>query len=167
MKMSRKDLDRREFNRLAVAAFGGVVAGSLAGCQQQPPAANSGTGAGGTTPAPGDSSAGETAVSLLLVEPHVCRGLNTCKGMGASKENACAGQGTCASVEHHQCGGQNACKGQGGCGAHPGENSCKGEGHCAVPLMDHAWGPARKNFEAAMKAAGKEFGAAPEIPPAS
>jgi hypothetical protein len=55
----------------------------------------------------------------------------------------------------------NQCKGQGGCGSNPGENDCKGKGGCAVPLKDHAWDVARKNFEAAMKKAGKEVGSAP------
>ena len=49
-----------------------------------------------------------------------------------------------------------------GCGEHPGENQCKGMGECAVPLSDKAWAKARKNFEAAMKKAGKKFGDAPK-----
>ncbi len=150
-----QDLNRRNFHQMALAAFGGLMAGSLAGC---PKATES-----GSTPASGDAGAtpaGDEQVSLLLTEPHVCRGLNTCKNLGASKDNACAGQGTCATVAAHACGTQNECKGQGGCGAKPGENDCKGQGLCHVPL-EHAWESGRKNFEAAMKAAGKEFGPAP------
>lgn len=159
--MERKDLTRRDFHQLAAAAMGGIVAGSLAGCESQPskPAAEN-----APTPALGEAApaAEETMkTSLLMEEPHVCRGLNMCKNQGASKENACAGQGSCASVAKHDCAQQNECKGQGGCGANPGENDCKGKGGCHVPLMDHAWDSARKNFEAAMKKAGKEVGAAP------
>jgi hypothetical protein len=149
-----QDLNRRNFHQLALAALGGVMAGSLTGCEPQPAQ----DAAGSATPEASPKS--DEQVSLLLEEPHVCRGLNLCKNQGASKENACAGQGTCASVAAHSCGGMNECKGQGGCGEHPGENSCKGMGSCGVPL-EHAWDAARKNFEAAMKAAGKEFGPAP------
>jgi hypothetical protein len=35
-------------------------------------------------------------------------------------------------------------------------------GECAVPLKDKAWAQARKNFEAAMKKAGKKVGDAPK-----
>ena len=101
----------------------------------------------------------------LLEEPHVCRGLNTCKeksGCGKTKgKNECAGQGGCATAEKHDCKGQNVCKGQGGCGEHPGENTCKAKGACEVPLSDKTWKKARANFEAAMKKAGKKFGPAP------
>ncbi|SFI00093.1 hypothetical protein [Planctomicrobium piriforme] len=145
------DLNRRDFHQFTLAAFGGMLAGSVVGCAPQPEKPV-------VTPAP--AGAAKDEVSLLMDEPHVCRGLNMCKNQGASKENACAGQGTCASVAAHSCGGMNECKGQGGCGSNPGENTCKGMGSCHVPL-EHAWEAARKNFEAAMKAAGKEVGAAP------
>lgn len=146
-------LNRRNFHQLALAAFSGVVAGSLSGCpaSKEPVAP---AGGAGSTP-----EATET-VSIWLQEPHVCRGLNSCKNLGATKDNECAGQGNCATVAAHACGGQNECKGQGGCGANPGENSCKTKGLCGVPL-EHAWDSARRNFETAMTAAGKEFGAAP------
>lgn len=97
----------------------------------------------------------------LLSDPHVCRGINTCKAKGADKKNACAGQGTCATAKAHSCHGDNECKGQGGCGAKPGENACKGKGECAVPLSDGAWKKARKRFEELMKKEGKKFGDAP------
>ena len=143
-KVSRLDFTRRDFHKLTVAAFGGMVGGlSLV---------RSAVALGG----------GEE--SLLLKEPHVCCGLNTCKGQGTGGDNECAGMGSCASVEHHSCKGQESCAGQGGCGAKPGENACGGHGSCAVPLKaDHrAPKKARANFEAAMKKAGKKFGAAPE-----
>ena len=151
--MSRPDLNRRDFHQLSMAAFGGVIAGSLAGCREAAqPAAAPGEGAAG-----GEEAA---AVSLLLVEPHVCRGLNTCKNLGKSKQNECAGQGDCATVAPHTCAGENECKGQGGCGGQHGENACKGMGGCGVPLA-HGWEGVRKKFEDAMTAAGKTFSAAP------
>lgn len=168
--MQRSELNRRDFTKLSMAAFGGMVAGTVAGCSrgQQPaappasPQTTESTGSktagdGNQTPVAGDGA----EENLLMAEPHVCRGLNTCQGKGAGGENACAGQGACASVAAHDCAGQNQCKGQGGCGNNPGQNACQGMGNCAVPLMDEAWKTARQNFEAAMQGAGKEVGAAP------
>jgi hypothetical protein len=100
----------------------------------------------------------------LLEEPHVCRGLNTCKGKGKGEKNACAGQGACATVKAHTCKGENACRGQGGCAATPGENECKGKGNCAVPLNDKAWAKARKRFEELMTKEGHKVGPAPKKP---
>jgi hypothetical protein len=140
---------RREFNRLTMAAIGGLMAG----------AAQTAGSAWGDEPKAKDKK-----------EKHVCRGLNSCKGQGAEVDldgdgkadpNACAGQGACATAKHITCGGENECKGQGGCGATPGENDCKGQGHCHVPLMDSAWKKARARFETRMKKEKKEFGAAP------
>ncbi len=74
--------------------------------------------------------------NLLLSEPHVCRGLNTCKSVGATKDNACARMGQCATAKAHDCKGLNECKGQSGCGEHPGEKKFKGMGECAVPLKE-------------------------------
>ncbi len=142
-KADRLDFTRRDFHKLTVAAFGGMVGGlSLS---------RSAEAFGG----------GE---SLLLKEPHVCCGLNTCKGKGASGDNECAGTGSCATSPHHSCKGEEGCAGQGGCGAKPGENGCKGQGSCAVPLKADHGAPkrARANFEAAMTKAGKKFGPAPE-----
>lgn len=134
-----KQISRRDFERLTLAALGGLAAG----CQQQPAA----------------PVAKADDVNPMLDEPHVCRGLNTCKGHGS---DTCAGRSECASKEiHHACGSQNACKGQGGCGENPGENACKGQGACHVPLMDEIWDKARKRFEELMAKAGKEVGPAP------
>jgi len=152
--MANDGMDRRDFHKLTVAALGGMIAGTTAGCGTTPPT----PGSGGTEPAAVTLTEAET---LILDEPHTCRGLNSCKGLGRSKDNACAGQGTCASIPDTTCGGNNACKGQGGCGADPGMNSCKGKGGCHVPLMDEAWKTARKAFEGAMTKSGKKFGAAP------
>jgi len=161
--MNPPEMDRREFHQLTLAALSGVVAGTAIGCNN---------GGGGAPPAKstmGDSSAkpadqvalSANAETEIMNEPHTCRGLNSCKGLGRDKENACAGQGTCASIADANCGGQNECKGQGGCGADPGMNDCKGKGGCHVPLMDSAWETARAAFETAMKKHEKAFGPAP------
>ena len=159
--MNPTGMDRREFHQWSLAALSGVVAGVSAGC-----------GDSGKTPAKTAVPAKvttETAVglsaeaeALIMDEPHTCRGLNSCKGLGRDKENACAGQGTCASIADSSCGGHNECKGQGGCGANPGMNDCKGQGGCHIPLMASAWETARAAFETAMKKNGKEFGDAPK-----
>jgi len=138
--MDSSKMNRRTFQRLSLAGLGGMAAGaSLVGA----------------------SYGAEDEVNPLLVEPHVCRGLNTCKAKGAGKENACAGMGACATATAHECATLNSCKGQGGCGAAPGENRCKSMGQCAVPLKDEAWKKARKRFEELMAKAGKKVGPAP------
>lgn len=135
-------LSRRDFNKLTVAAFGGVLLG--------------------TTLTGRAADKDDHDPKLLLEEPHVCRGLNTCKEKGKGKNNACAGQGNCATADKHSCKGENACKGQGGCGEYPGQNSCKGKGGCEVPLAEKKWAKARKAFEEQMTKAGKKFGDAPK-----
>src|SRR5713226_4985834 len=136
-------LSRRDFGKLTMAAFGGMVLGTtLAG-----------------RAAEGDD---KHDPSLLLGEKHVCRGLNTCKGKAKGGDNSCAGTGNCATAEAHSCKGDNTCKGQGGCGEYPGQNSCKGQGSCDVPLKEKTWKKARKAFEAQMKKAGKTVGEAPK-----
>jgi hypothetical protein len=137
--MMNDGLTRREFAAMSLAALGGVAAG----CQSM------------------DKGGGAAGPALLLEEPHVCRGLNTCKGKGQGGANACAGQGACATAVAHSCAGQNACKGQGGCGEIPGQNACKGKGQCAVPLSKEAWTKARAAFEVQAKAKGMQVGAAP------
>jgi hypothetical protein len=97
-----------------------------------------------------------------LEDPHVCRGINTCKNKGKKgTTNECAGQAHCATVAAHDCQGMNDCKGHGGCGENPGENECKGKGGCQVPLSDKTWPKARKRFEELTAKAGNKFGAAP------
>jgi len=145
--MQRSDVSRRGFHKLTMAAFGGMVAGA-------------GTSAMGQEKAD-DKPKVNVDPALLLSEPHVCRGLNTCKGKGKG-DHACAGQGACTSVAAHSCAGENDCKGQGGCGGYPGQNTCKGKGHCAVPLQKKTWALARKQFEQLMKDAGKKVGDAPK-----
>jgi hypothetical protein len=150
--MIEPKLTRRQLSRLAVAALGGLAAG----CGGGKPTDAAPTEPGKETPP------GEAKAHPILSDPHICRGINTCKNKGKTgTTNECAGQGSCATASAHDCQGQNACRGQGGCGEHPGENECKGKGACEVPLKDATWTKARKKFEEVMTAAGKKFGAAP------
>src|SRR4051794_26501106 len=136
-------MDRRTFNQLTAAALSGLLAGvSSADAQEKKKKSSS-------------RKKKDLKKSLWLQEPHVCRGLNTCKGLGKGKKNDCAGMGDCATSNYHSCHGGNDCAGLGGCGSNPGENRCRGQGNCAVPLMDKQWTMARKKFEAAMKKADK------------
>jgi len=144
--MKRTDLNRRDFTKLTMAAFGGMVAGATAG-------ASSSLGFQS-----GNHNHEEHGTKK---EVHVCRGLNSCKNQGA-KKNGCAGMGNCATATAHACAGHNDCKNQGGCGAAPGENKCKSQGKCGVPLSDKAWKSARARFEERMTKAKKDFGAAPK-----
>lgn len=163
--MKPTGMDRREFHQLTVAALSGVIAGTTVGCNPGPTSTPAKTTPGPAAPA-ATSMAQVTLTpemeALIMDDPHTCRGLNSCKGKGRSKENECAGQGTCASIADASCGHQNQCKGQGGCGDLPGMNDCKGKGGCHIPLMDSAWETARTAFETAMKKNGKEFGKAPK-----
>lgn len=161
--MKRENVNRRDFNRLTVAAMGGLMAGSFAGC--------GGDKTGKTEAKTGENAegqGGENNVDLSAwTGKHVCRGLNACKGQGKGGKNACAGQGECATVEHHSCGGQNTCKNLGGCGDTAASNDCKGQGGCHVPLMKSAYETAYKKFKADMEAAGKadKLPAKPPGPP--
>jgi hypothetical protein len=163
--MQDSDLDRRRFHQLTLAAFSGVLAGTAAGCNNGGDAPADKPATGTNPPNAGDApklALTDEQVKLLTDEIHACRGLNACKGKGRSKENACAGQGTCASVADHDCGTLNECATQGGCGATAGINECKGKGGCHVPLMAGAWQQARSAFEVAMQKVGKDVGAAPK-----
>jgi hypothetical protein len=167
--MNDNDLNRRDFNRLTMAAFGGMLAGTAAGCAKSEEET---TGSGSAVPGPsappssagaGSNAAGgetEQVAGLWLGDIHVCRGLNACEGKGADGKNKCAGQGSCATAKHHTCHELNDCKAQGGCGEHPGENECNQKGECGVPLSQDVWAKARASFEKAMQAAGKTPGKA-------
>lgn len=146
--MNHPEPNRRDFTRLAAAALGGLVAGTSLSAQEKKDEKK-------------DDKKDKTK-NPFLSEPHVCRGLNTCKGKGKGEKNDCAGSSACATVKAHTCKGENACRGEGGCGAKPGENECKGMGECAVPLKADAWKKARPRFEEVMKKAGKEVKPAPE-----
>lgn len=151
--MTEPKLTRRQVARLVLAAAGGLAAG----CGGSKP-----TPAGGPAATGKDAPGGEAKTHPILSDPHVCRGINTCKNKGkAGTTNECAGQGHCATAAAHACQGHNECRGQGGCGEHPGENECKGKGACEVPLTDKTWPKARKKFEEVMTAAAKKFGPAP------
>jgi hypothetical protein len=132
--MKKDDVSRRDFGKLTLAAFGGVLAGSMLGGRMLSASSHS-----------------------EAKEKHSCCGLNSCKGKGADGKNECAGKGNCSTTTAHSCAGMNECKNQGG----EGVNDCKGKGSCAVPIKGDAWKTARGNFEAAMNKAGKKFGAAP------
>ena len=124
--MNNPVLNRRDLNRLACAALGGLFAGAVAGC---------GAGTTGVQSTAADTKDKDGETPRLLQDPHVCRGINTCKNKGKKgTTNECAGQGHCATIASHDCNGTNDCKGQGGCGEHPGQNDCKGKGGCAVPM---------------------------------
>ena len=147
--MDRSDMNRRDFAKLAAAALSGMVAGADRGRADD------------AKDKKGESKGKDPKKPLFLQEPHICRGLNTCKGKSKDGKNECAGQGQCATAKAHTCHAENECRGQGGCGKTPGENACKGKGECAVPLGDKAWAAARKRYEEEMKKAKKEFGKAP------
>jgi hypothetical protein len=142
-------MNRRDFHKLTAAALGGVMAGSnLLRAEDKKD----------DKPKPKDEK-----ISPFLQEPHICRGLNTCKGKGGKGvKNDCAGQGACFTTDKHTCSGDNACRGLGGCGDNPGENKCKEKGECAIPLSKDAWKKARKRFEEVMTKEKKKFGDAPK-----
>ena len=148
--MSTNDLARRDFHKLATAALGGALAGALASCKSK-----------GKADDGGSLAEVESGVSPLLSEPHVCRGLNTCKGMGAGSDNDCAGAGRCATAKSHSCQGLIDCRGQGGCQGTAVLNACKTQGGCEVPLSANAWASVRPAFEDAAKAAGMTVKPAP------
>jgi hypothetical protein len=140
-------LSRRGFSQsLTLAAIGGLAAGSSFGQDSSKPALKCNI----------------DPTLLVDSEPHVCRGLNSCKGKGKGGGNACAGQGNCATAPTITCSTNNACKGKGGCGGYPGQNTCKGQGECAVPLKKDIWEIARKQYEQMMKLNKRKFGSAPK-----
>ena len=170
--MEKKHFTRRDFNRLTAAALGGVVTGTLAGCGDKTKTGE-GTKTSTATGSPEGSTTKKAAgapdkdtvdVAYMVVEPHVCKGLNTCNGKGKGGENACAGQGACFTANEHTCHGENECKGQGGCDGMWGANACQGKGGCGVPLSEKAWPKARAQFEKAWMDSGKKDppGAAPK-----
>jgi hypothetical protein len=125
--MSDPSVHRRDFSRLSLAAFGGVVTGVTAWGQTPPPpiapprpiVPPSDTPAAAESPtakADGEkSTTGSDDVSAKAAkdkaadakkkkdgekpkEIHICRGLNYCKGQGKSGTNECAGRGDCATT---------------------------------------------------------------------
>ncbi len=157
------ELSRRDFQWLAAAAFGGVLAGTIAGCGEGDgkPKSTTKSDSGGTQAAAKGAGAA-TVAGATSVALHACRGLNECKSQGKDHKNACAGQGSCFTVTH-ECSEKNDCKNQGGCGSTYGFNDCKGKGGCGhFPIDDKkTWQKARDHFEARMKETGKKVGPAP------
>ncbi len=135
------ELNRREFAKLTLAALAGVSAGSQSAVAAE--------------------TVRRRPDNPLLSDPHVCRGLNTCRGKGADRRNRCAGTGACATARYHTCKTHNDCRGQGGCGEQPGENECRGWGACDVPLKPRVWNLARRRFEELMKQRRRWFGVPP------
>ena len=126
------DIQRRDFNKMILAAAGGILSGATIGCSSSEK----------KQPASGGSKDAKATEAK-----HICKGQNTCKGKGGCQtaenscagKNACKGKGGCASQSYqHGCKGKNACKGQGGCkagdGGCAGKNTCKGNGGCKVPV---------------------------------
>ncbi len=148
--MEKPAMNRRDFQRLTAAAVGGMLAGAAVE---------------GVARAADEAPKKDKNKNPILGEPHVCRGINMCKGLGATKDNACAGQGACATAKAHGCHADNECRGQGGCGAKPGENNCKGMGECGVPMQGKTWKRARARFEELMAKEGKKVGPAPAAKP--
>src|SRR5258708_7380931 len=116
-------MDRREFN----SVMGAVVAGMVAGATL--------------------SADDKAADAKPLIDTHVCKCRNDCKGKGGCKAgangceglNSCKGKGGCAcAAAKHDCKGKNGCKALGGCKTGDkgcaGKNPCKGKGGCAVPV---------------------------------
>lgn len=68
--MSHENMGRRNFGRLTLVAAGGLVAGSQVAFGQ---------GKKDEKPDLGVDP------SLLLAEPHTCKGLNSCKGEGKGR----------------------------------------------------------------------------------
>ncbi len=119
-------MNRRDFNKMMLAAASGLVAGAA-------------------VPAFADHHEGKAEGG----GKHDCKGQNACKGKGGCKtdaneckgHNACKGKGGCKTKEGHTCGGKNECKGKGGCKtadhACKGQNECKGKGGCATGDYAH------------------------------
>ncbi|MAT15858.1 MAG: hypothetical protein CMJ46_11390 [Planctomyces sp.] len=162
--MNPENLNRRDFSQLTLAAMGGLLAGTAAGCgtgqPAEEPAADAGATADGSDKEVAMGELPEDWMEIITSGKNVCRGLNQCKNH-RDGENECAGQGACYTANKHTCHADNECKGQGGCGTTSGRNACKGKGECAVPLNDKIWAATRTAFEEAMTSAGKEFGDAP------
>ena len=155
----RPTLNRRDLNRLALAALGGLVTGALAGCGGKH--ADRGQGPTGRTRTRQDKDAGaETTPAAagparLPGHQHLQEQGQEGHDQRVRRPGPLRDRGRSRLQRHERC------KGQGGCGEHPGENECKGKGGCEVPLSDKTWPKARKRFEELMTKAGKKFGDRP------
>ena len=77
--MTERMLNRRDLTRLALAALGGLASGALIGCG---PAASTGKPATEKPSTGNKEKAVAAETPRLLQDPHVCRGINTCKNKG-------------------------------------------------------------------------------------
>jgi hypothetical protein len=157
--MVRSNLTRRDFTKLAAAALGGVVTGTMIGCGDKK--SDSKSSAGSDTKGGSGEAGAKTDEGFLLTGKHVCKGLNMCMNKGKSGKNDCAGQGTCHSAAEHTCHKKNDCKGEGGCGATAGINACKTQGGCDVPLKPDTWKKVRAKFETVYEAKNSKKVGAP------
>ncbi len=121
--MNDQTLNRRRLFQLAVAALGGLTAGALVGC-------NSGQTPTADTDKKKEKDKKEAdATPRLLQDPHVCRGINTCKNKGKKgTTNECAGQAHCATVTAHDCNGMNDLQGARRLRRTPGRKRMQGQG---------------------------------------
>jgi len=93
MTRNQSDLSRREFWKTRIGRPGGTIHRGCwpSDCRRQ--------------------KGGEK--NPLLSDPHVCRGLNTCKAKGAGKKNSCAGTGQCATAAKHAAARRMSARGRG------------------------------------------------------
>lgn len=125
------EIQRRDFNKMLLAAVGGVITGATVGC------------GGGEKKGDGKNGGGKDVKS----DAHICKGQNGCEKKGNCKSgdkgckglNTCKKNGGCASKEWaHECAGKNKCAGQGGCKGGDkgcaGKNTCSTKGGCQVPV---------------------------------
>src|ERR1700710_441821 len=77
MKKLDENVSRRDFGKLAVAAFGGVVAGSMLGSKLL-------------------SADDMKKPAAAKADDHACCGSNACKGQGGTADNSCKGKGSCS-----------------------------------------------------------------------
>ena len=136
--MKKDNVSRRDFGKLALAAFGGVVAGSVLGGSLL--------------------SADEMKKEAAKADAHACCGLNACKGQGKGGDNDCAGQGKCSTTEAHGCAGRQRLQEPG----RRGHQRLQGTGelhgaHQGRRLEEGA----RQTTRPSMTKAGKKFGPPP------
>jgi hypothetical protein len=94
MKTPKDNVSRRDFGKLALAAFGGVMAGSVlssklvSAAEKAMPKADAHACCG--------LNACKGQGGCATTEAHSCSGSNACKGQGGTADNACKGKGSCS-----------------------------------------------------------------------
>jgi len=127
--MDPQELNRRDFHRLTMAAVGGVLAGTVAGCGGEDKPAPPPKAHPQRPPTPNRPS----RLNRRARKSPRSRGIRTraadstpARIKGPLARTTVPGNGVCATKAwHHSCGGQNDCKGQGGCGETATMNDCK------------------------------------------